>query len=81
MVNGTNFSTAPGGTAIYFLSAAATGVTCASSTQYTVVVPPNPSASQVVPVTATVNGLSSLDAASFSYGKPIIPPCKGTTCM
>lgn len=79
-LTGTGFSTVAGQTSFQFLVQSATGVVCTSATQCTAVVPPETSA-QVVPVTVTVSGLTSLDSVGFSYPKPPpIPPCRGTTC-
>jgi hypothetical protein len=85
-ITGTNFSTAPGGTIIKFGSLDPTGVTCASSTQCTVTAPARAAGSGflVTPVTATVNGHTSLGSVNFSFGTrpppPPKPPCKGTGC-
>jgi hypothetical protein len=79
-LTGTGFSTVPGQTIFQFVGQSATGVSCKSTTQCTAVVP-SEIASQVVPVTVTVNGLTSLDSVTFSYPKPPPPPCSGTGCF
>ncbi len=82
-ISGTNFSTAPGGTTFTFGAQAATSLTCSSTTQCSVVVPAGNSDSSMalVPVEATVNGHTSLDAASFTYGDtPVVPVVTCSTC-
>jgi hypothetical protein len=55
---------------------------CSSSTQCTAVVPASSAGpGGTTAVTVTVDGDTSTDWVEFSYpGKPIVPPCKGTTC-
>jgi hypothetical protein len=81
-LTGTGFSTTPGQTTFSFFGVPVTGI-CTSTTQCTAVVDvslmdPSGAATEV---TVTVNGNTSLDSVGFSYsGKPIPPPCHGTTC-
>jgi hypothetical protein len=80
-INGANFSTTPGGTTFKFGGLPATGVSC-SSTQCTVTAPVRPEGSTylLAVVTATVNGNTSIDGVSFSFGTPPAPtppPHKG----
>jgi hypothetical protein len=89
-VTGTNFSTAPGGTAFQFASLSPTNVSCASSTECMMTAPVRAANAGYLGgnVTATVNGRTSTGFATFSFGtppspiKPIkAPPCKGTDCQ
>jgi len=75
-ITGTNFSTAPGGTTFQFGSLPATNVTCAISTQCTVTAPVRAASAAYleVPVTATVNGLTSVTSFLFDFGTPLPPP-------
>jgi hypothetical protein len=80
-ITGTNFSTKPGGTTFHFGTQTAPSATCASTTQCSVVVPaPDPASAPVVAVSATVNGLTSLNAGSFTYGTNPVVKCQGTDC-
>jgi len=63
-VTGTGFSTAPGATAVDFGSVPATDVTCRSSSACTVERPEQAPGAE--PVTATVAGETSADAATFT---------------
>jgi hypothetical protein len=80
-LTGTGFSTTPGQTTFNFFGINVAG-TCSSTTQCTATVPSDSDGTaHSTAVTVTVNGNTSLDWVDFSYpGKPIVPPCKGTTC-
>jgi hypothetical protein len=77
-ITGTNFSTAPDGTTFQFGPLAATNVTCASSTQCTVTAPVREASAGFleVPVTATVNGFTSVTNFDFLFGTAPPPPIK-----
>ena len=87
-VNGTNFSTAPGGTTFKFGSLSPTGVSCALSTQCTMTAPVRAANAGYLAtnVTATVDGHTSIQWVSFSFGTlpphpPLPPRCKGIDCQ
>jgi CubicO group peptidase (beta-lactamase class C family) len=64
IIAGNNFDPTPGATTINFGSNAATGVSCSNAYVCTAIAPPGIG---TVNVTATVNGITSVDKVSFTY--------------